>query len=142
MIDHLMAFGDEAAAQADPVVGTYYTPPSGQSPGGWNLSCCIPNLFVWAPAGDTTSQVTGPGGQQINVVTHHAYDSLWRVNIALPAKSAALCALASCHLVTDRDAANAGQSFVLQSVLTDLQLAALMIQPLFAGSNYPFGSPK
>lgn len=50
--------------------------------------------------------------------------------------------LTSCHLVTDRDAGKAGQPFVLQSVLTDAQLAALMIQPLFAGSNYPFGAPR
>ena len=141
MIDHLLAFTDEPTARADPVVGLYFRS-DGKSGGSWDLSCCVPGLFVWAPAADTTSQVTGPGGQQVNVVTHHAYDSLWRVNIALPAKNAALCALPSCHLVTDRDAASAGKPFVLQSVLTDAQLAALMIQPTFAGSNYPFGSPQ
>lgn len=134
MIDHLMAFADEATAKSDAVVGTYWN----ATAASWDLSRCIPGLFVWAPAADTTAT----DGQGNMIVTHHAYDGLWRINIALPVRNAALCALPSCHLVTDRDAANAGQPFVLQSVLTDVQLAALMIQPVFAGSNYPFGNPQ
>lgn len=91
-------------------------------------------MFVWAPALNTTD---GNGN-----TFRSPYDSLWRINIALPTRNAALCALAACHLVTDRDAANAGLPFVLQSVLTNAQLASLMIEPLFAGSNYPFGAPQ
>lgn len=132
MIDHLLAFTDEAAAKSDPVVGTYWHS-DGQGGGSWDMSQCIPGLFVWAPAADTTS-----GG----VITHHAYDSLWRINIALPAKSAALAALSSCHLIADREAASAGKPFIIQSVLSDAQLAALMLQPLFAGASYPFGAPR
>jgi hypothetical protein len=141
MIDHLMAFVDEAAARADSVVGAYWHS-DGKGGGSWDLSCCIPGIFVWAPANDTTSQVTGPGGQQVNVVTHHACDGLWRMNIALPSKSSALAASSACHLIADRGAAIAGQPFILQSVLNDVQLATLMLQPMFVGSNYPFGAPQ
>lgn len=133
MIDHLMTFATEAAAKADPVVGTY------NINGVWRGDCCIPNVFVWSPASNTTNGTDPITGQPI--IMRHAYDTNWRIIISKPTQDAALSALASCHLVTNRDAANAGQPFVIQSVLTDVQLAALAIEPTFAGSSYPFGNP-
>lgn len=126
MIDHLMAFADEATAKADAVVGSYW---HSDGAGSWDLSCTAPNIFVWVPANDVGS-------------VHTAYDGLWRIIISLPTRSTTLSLMTACHLIADRDAANAGQPFILQSVLTDVQLATLMLQPLFAGSNYPFGHPS
>lgn len=139
MIDHLLAFASESDAKADPIVGAYWHG-DGQGGGSWDMSCCIPSLSVWAPSADVTTTTT-INGQTYSLVTHTPYDSLWRINIALPSRSAALCALSSCHLVADRDLAAQGKPFLLQSVLTADELAALMIAPLFAGSSYPFGVP-
>lgn len=119
MIDHLMTFASEAAAKADAVVGTYVG-----GDGSWRGDICIPNVAVTVTA------------------TGQPFDSSWRIVIAKPTQDAALSALSSCHLVTDRDAAAAGQSFILQSVLSTAQLAALTLSPVFAGSNYPFGNPS
>jgi hypothetical protein len=51
MIDHL-AFPDEATAKADPVVGQYYSADAAS----WDMSRCIPSIFVWAPERDATRQ--------------------------------------------------------------------------------------
>lgn len=136
MIDHLMTFASEAAAKADPVVGQYYTAPGPNGPGGWRGDCCIPNVFVWQPSADTT--VTDPSTGFVSTV-HHPFDTNWRVIIARLSADPALTALASCHLVTDRDAAAVGQPFVVQSVMTQAQLNTLALSPTFAGSAYPFG---
>lgn len=135
-IDYIVAFASESAAQADPVVGQYWTAPTADSPGGWRQDICIPGLFVWLPSADVTG--TAPDGS--SYVTHTPYDALWRMAISLRQRNAALDAHVATHLVTDRDAANAGRAFVLQSALTNAQLSSLMFQPTFAGANYPFGA--
>lgn len=143
MIDHLLAYATQAAAQAEPLMAPYYVAPSTQNgvaiPGSWRGDVCIPGVFVWAPAQDvtTTDPTTG-----VVTVTHTPYDTQWRIIISLPQQDAGLSASAACELVADRDKANAGQAFILQSQLSDAQLAALMIAPTFAGSNYPFGAPS
>lgn len=124
MIDHLMTFTSEDAAKTDPVVGQYYIPAVIDSPGGWRGDVCLPGVQI---------TITSTGA---------VYDSNWRIIIALPIQNATLSALSSCHLVTDRDAANAGQPFIRQSILSDTQLSLLTLSPTFAGSNYPFGAPQ
>lgn len=138
MIDHLMTFASEAAAKADAVVGQYWIS-DGQGHAAWRGDCCIPNVFVWAPASNTTVTGVDGNGNPITSTVRHAYDSNWRIIISKPVKDAALAASANCHLVADRDAAARGLPFVLQTVLTDAQLNALAIEPTFAGSAYPFG---
>lgn len=139
MIDHLLAFADQPTAQADPVVGVYWIPPSTQSPGSWRGDVCIPSVLVWAPSQDVTTADPTTGTA---IVTHTPYDAQWRIVIALPQQDAGLSASAACELVADRDAASAGRPFILQSNLPDAALAVLMIQPVFAGANYPFGAPR
>lgn len=117
MIDHLMTFANEADAQADSVVGTYYVN------GMWRGDICIP-------------------GARVTVIsTGLLYDANWRIMISKPTQDMTLSALSSCHLVTNRDLASKGPAvFVIQSILTQQQLAALDIEPTFMGSNYPFGT--
>lgn len=133
MIDHLMAFTNEATAKADPVVGAYWN----STAASWDMSQCIPNIFVWAPAQDVSNTTDG-----VITITHTPYDNLWRINIALSTQSNDLTNSLACELIADRNAANAGQPFILKANLTDNELDNLMIQPLFCGSNYPFGQAK
>jgi hypothetical protein len=135
MIDHLMTFSSEAAAKADPVVGPYWIDDGQGSGGAWRGDCCIPGIFVWRPADQ--SVVTLPDGS--TSIIRRPYDGNWRLAIAHLQPNPVLCASPACHLVTDRDAAAAGQPFVLQSVLSAAELATLALEPVFAGSNYPFG---
>jgi hypothetical protein len=129
MIDHLMTFANEEAAKADPVVGSYF------ANGEWKSDICVPGVFVWAPASNTIG--TDPNGN--SYVVRRAYDANWRVIIAKAAPDASLLSLPSCHLVADREAATAGRPFILQSILGEAQLAELALEPMFAGSSYPFG---
>jgi hypothetical protein len=129
MIDHLMTFANEEAAKADPVVGSYF------ANGEWKSDICVPGVFVWAPASNTIG--TDPNGN--SYVVRRAYDANWRVIIAKAAPDPSLLSLPSCHLVADREAAAAGRPFILQSILGEAQLAELALEPMFAGSSYPFG---
>ncbi|MFZ0836065.1 MAG: hypothetical protein WAM77_01315 [Xanthobacteraceae bacterium] len=124
-----MTFANEEAAKADPVVGSYF------ANGEWKSDICVPGVFVWAPASNTIG--TDPNGN--SYVVRRAYDANWRVIIAKAAPDASLLSLPSCHLVADREAAAAGRPFILQSILGEAQLAELALEPMFAGSSYPFG---
>ena len=129
MIDHLISVPSEAAAQADPVVGKYWTPPDAQGdPGGWDTSRTIPGVSVYTLNPDG-SQTPYPG---------------WFIIIALSALDPNLEAEPGCILIADRDKAAAGDpTFMLytQPGMTQAALAASRVSPIFAGSTYPFGSP-
>ena len=129
MIDHLMTFASEAAAKADPVVGSYF------ANGEWRSDICVAGVFVWAPARNSIG--TDPNGT--SYVVRQSYDTNWRIIIAKAAPDPTLLSLPSCHLVADREAAAAGRPFILQSILSEAQLAELALEPTFAGSSYPFG---
>ena len=129
MIDHLLTFASEAAAKADPIVGTYFLN------GEWRSDICAAGVFVWAPASNTTG--TDPNGSPY--VVRHSYDTNWRIIIASAAPDPSLSSLPSCQLVADREAAAAGKPFILQSMLNETQLAELALEPTFAGSSYRFG---
>jgi len=131
MIDHNMAFVDEVDAIADEVVGQYYVPPTETSAGGWNQSCSFGTL-IWDPADDTTEIVPGPDGDR-EVIVHHPIDDQFRITIALAEPSEDLINHRQLELAVDHeDGAILGTSF------TDPQLGSLHMQPVFAGSAYPF----
>jgi hypothetical protein len=122
MIDHVLAFADESSARSDPIVGEYWVS-GGEGGGWWRGDVCIPDARVTVAA------------------TGASYDGLWRIVIAKDAQDQDLTDLPACHLVADRSAAAAGQPFIIKSDLTVGELALLVLQPVFAGSTYPFGSP-
>jgi hypothetical protein len=138
MIDHLLRFDTEAAAQADPVVGAYFVQ------GAWRGDICIPNVSVYAVTG--TQTITDPDtgtSYQADVRTPF---SGWYIVISLSEISAALRDLPGnlCRMITDRDAANRGDAFVryVAPDVTQADLATAIVEPTFAGSRYPFGSPN
>jgi hypothetical protein len=129
MIDHLMTFASEAAAQADPVVGKYWTAPDAQGdPGTWDASRVIPGVSVYT-LNDDGSQTPYSG---------------WFIVIAAAALDPNLEAEPGCILIADRDKANANDpSFMLytQPGMSESELAASRVSPVFAGTTYPFGQP-
>jgi hypothetical protein len=131
MIDHNMAFRDEAAARADKVVGKYWHPSATNPPGSWGPECNF-NTLIWDPADDTTETVDGPNGP-VDVVTHHPLDHQFRVTITLPEPAADLVNHKSNELAVDHETGE-----VLHTSFTQPQREALRMQPVFAGSKYPF----
>jgi hypothetical protein len=125
MIDYLLAFTNEVAAQSDPVVGAYWVAfPKGG--GCWNSTFCVPDIFVWSPSQDTTVN------QQ---VVHTPFDANWRVLIVSLQPNSSLLNHSACELAWDVDAQQ-----LLKLNMTPQQLDALMLQPVISGRNYPFGN--
>lgn len=140
MIDHLFSFADEAAAQA--ALSSYWIPASEDGPGTWRGDVCIPGVSVYAITG--TEALTDPEtGQSYDREIREPYPG-WYIVVALPAIHSVLRDLpdAACRLIADRDAANRGENFI-RYVAADMDPAVLSVakvEPIFAGSSYPFGS--
>lgn len=137
--DHLMRFTDEPAAQADPVVGTYWTPASVDRPGQWRGDVCISDVKVYTVTGTTTDPTTA------EVTETRSYFAGWFIVIALDHQDAGLQSVANggCRLIADREAATAGKpNFIVYAAsdVTPGDLAAAHVEPTFAGSRYPFGA--
>jgi len=111
-----MVFASAAAAQTDPVVGTYWNPPitfqGTPLPGSWRGDITIPSVSVNA---------TGFTG--------------FAIMIALPAVNASLQSNSGCLFIVRRD--TAVYSYV-SSAVTQAQLNTALITPNFAGNSYPF----
>ena len=130
--DYLVAFPSEAAAIADPIVGQFNLT---GAPGAWNPSNTVPNVLAWNPANDTSTSC----GTGCTIVTHTPYDSNWLLLISLPARSAALEAESTTHIVYD--SSQTGPAGLIYSWLPPATLASVMIQPVWQGRLYPFGNP-
>ena len=141
--DYIFAFVSEAAAQADPVVGAWWAAPSAQLPGAW-MGNVIPGLRV---------TVNGSGGaisttDQFGAVTTQLgpdlpLDGLWRIAIATRTRDPKLDALPALEIAADRGLALTGAplaSYMLFSSVPLASLAALTVNPQFAGSNYVYGA--
>lgn len=138
--DHLMNFPTEAAAQADPVVGKYWIS-DGQGGGSWRGDVVFAPVEVYTVTG--TQTVTGPNGQTFQRPVKQDAAG-WFLIISLTAIDPSLQAEPGCMLIADRDKALAGSTAFLDYVnpsITQAQLAATLISPTPAGSNYPFGNP-
>jgi hypothetical protein len=131
MIDHNMAFVDEADAIADPIVGQYYVL-DGDGVGHWDQTCCNFSTFIWDPADDTTEIVSGPDGDR-EVIIHHPIDDQFRLTITLFEPWDELINHRQLELAVDHET-----GAVLGTSFTDPQLRTLHMQPVFAGSTYPF----
>lgn len=138
MIDHLLKFSTEDEAKADPVVGSYWTPAKGKSPGSWRADICIPGVQVWQPADDVTSQQKREDGSTIDVVTH-SYLPFFYIAIAHGNADAKLQNHPNCVIVADRIAAERKEAFMKFSALTAPELASHALAPMFAGTPYKFG---
>ena len=118
--DHLLRGDDEAAMRA--TLPEYWVPPSDDTPdGAWRGDVCIPGAQVYVRNGDTREYFSG-----------------WFLIVSLPAVSPALRDLPgnACRLIANREAA---QVVYVAPDITPGALAAAVIEPLFAGSQYTFG---
>jgi hypothetical protein len=124
MIDYVVKFPTETRAQNDPVWGVYYTS------GSWNRSCCIPKLLIWDPANDVTNASTG-------VVTHTPIDTNFHLLVSQSVLDNTLANDPHIEILANRDTKQ-----TLKTIYSPAQMAAWKIQPVFAGSDYPFqGKP-
>lgn len=142
MIDHLLRFDDEATAQI--ALPSYWMPATDDGPGDWRGDVCIPNVRAYTVTG--TEEWSEPDNPEETYTREvRAYYPGWFVIVALPELSEALRDLpgGACRLITDRIAANQAQPFIRFTApdVTPEALGATLIEPTFAGSNYPFGSP-
>jgi hypothetical protein len=141
--DYIFAFVSEAAAQADPVVGAWWSAPSAQSSGGW-VGNTIPGLSVTVNGSGGTIQVTDESG---NVTTQPGpdkpLDSLWRIAIATRTRDPKLDASPALEVSSDRGLALSGAplaAYVIFSAVPLENLSALTVSPKFAGSPYGYGT--
>lgn len=117
--DYFCIFTNQAAAEADATVGTYWDPVNLV----WNLSTVFPGLSVVTPAAlvNGISPVTG----------------FWIV-VSSMTDNAALDAKANCVMKLDRQAAVLGNAFVVAaSGLTGTNRTSATFQPVPHGSRYP-----
>lgn len=132
MIDHLLRFADEAAAQA--ALSLFWA-------GSWRMDVCNPGVSVFAVMG--VEALTDPQTGQTWDDEVREYFPGWFMTIGLPALDPALRDLPdhACRLIADRDAHAEGRPFLLYVApdLTPEVMAAARIEPMPAGSNYPFG---
>lgn len=125
MIDHLRRYDTEAEALTDPLVAAYRTGD------GWDTSRVIPGCRVYTVTGTTTDGE----GNEVEVREYLPYWYLW---LAVPAVIEAL--RGKCIIIADREKALAGQPFIIETLMPPEALALYQIEPVLAGSNYPFGA--
>ena len=119
-LDHLLRADDEAAMRAA-LPGYWIAPYDDMPDGAWRGDVCIPHAQVYVRDGDTREYFPG-----------------WFIIVSLPALSTALRDLPgnACRLIANREAA---QVVYVAPDITPGALAAAVIEPLFAGSQYTFG---
>lgn len=128
MIDYLFVHPTEADAAVSPLLASYRVGDA------WDLSRVIPGVSVYRITGTETltDPETGVSWER------EARDPLdgWFLVLALPERVEELDGSPSCVLVADRDSGT-----ILHTITTAEDLATLGIEPVFAGSDYPFGAP-
>lgn len=139
MIDHLLSFADEVAAQA--ALPSYWTPANEDGPGNWRGDVCIPGVAVYAIIG--TETIADPEtGQSYERDVRQVYPG-WYIVVSLPTMDYNLRDLPdnACRLIADRDAARRGESFIVYTSpdMDPAVLSVAYVEPTFAGSEYPFG---
>lgn len=124
MIDHLRRYDAEADAIKDPLVAAYRTED------GWDNSSVIPGCRVYTVTGTTKDDE----GNQVEVREYLPYWYLW---IAVSKMIEPL--RGKCIIIADREKALAGEKFIIDTLMPSEALALYQIEPVIAGSNYPFG---
>lgn len=142
MIDYFFQFANEAAAIANASGSIYYTVASSSSSsgfpraGGWNQDRVVPGLQIWRASQDVANPSSLGGG-----FTHTMLPG-WYGCISIPSVDNTLVNHANLQIAIDRDLSAAGGTAILRSNVSSGVLQDLRFQPVFAGSNYPFGNLK
>lgn len=127
MIDYLFVHPSEADAAAAPLLAPY------RAGDEWDLSRAIPGVAVYRITGMET--VTPPDMEPFEREVREPLIG-WFMILALDERDEALDASPACVLIADRDS-----GVILHTITTAEDLATLGIEPVFAGSDYPFGAP-
>ena len=118
--DYFCLFRSAAAAEVDPVVGTYW------HGADWNRSVTFPGTGVITPAAllNGISTLTG-------------FWILVSPDVDVPALDAEITTVGPCYLKLGRDAAINSQPFVLLSSISGTTETSLTFSPVPEGSAYP-----
>ena len=127
MFDHLRRYDTEADAIKDPLVAAYRTEED-----GWDASRVIPGCRVYTVTG-TEKNVEG------NEVETREYLPYWYLWIAVSEVIDAL--RGRCIIIADREASVRGEAFIIDTLMPPEALPLYQIEPVIAGSRYPFGAP-
>jgi hypothetical protein len=133
MIDYIFRFADEAAAIAAlPDHGSH----DEDSVWRWNGSYAMPVKVIVGYEDGGTDPETGAA------ITLPVYAESYFVAIASRERDADLWAIPECVSESDRAmaAADPSSGWLLNTRLTDAELAGSTVTPTWAGSNYPWGS--
>ena len=120
--DYFCLYASQAAAQADPVVGTYWHPATSDGPASWDQSRTFPGVKVVTPSAivNGISALTG-----------------WWIVVSSAGDNAALDGDTACVMKLNRDVASKGGAFVAAATLTGAGRTNLTFSPVPAGSAYP-----
>ena len=130
MIDYLLRFASETQAMdALPVFAPDFSP----EPRSWDTSCCLPNVRCFRDLG--TETIADPDMGEITMPLRE-YLPGWYVIVALDTRDDGAFPADAVVLIADRDAGT-----ILHTITTQADLATLRLEPVFAGSDYPFGAP-
>lgn len=126
-IDVVLKFASLAAAKADPVVQQYRDVIDDL----FNSDSVIPDVKVWRASQDVNGAHTFLSG----------YYLLVSLTSEQASKVSDLQNLTAVQFVVNRDKANARQAgAVIKANVSNAVLQDLRMQPVFAGSDYPWGA--
>jgi hypothetical protein len=136
MMDYLFTWANEIAAKSDPVVGPFFVEDADDSNGGaWRADETIPNIFLWNDLYDTTETVTGPDGEEHDIVVHHPFDFEWRVLVSVPEPRDDMASHTNIQCIGNRETQE-----VLWGYYPPETNAHLHWQPIFHGAEYILGA--
>lgn len=124
MIDHLRRYDNEAEALADQLVAAYRTED------GWDTSRVIPGCQVYT----ITDATTDGEGNEVETREYLPYWYLW-----VAEREVVEALRGQCIVIADREAAARGEPFIVETMMQPEQLPLYRIEPVIAGSVYPFG---
>ena len=129
MMDYIIWHPTAEAGLTDPLLAAWR-----QSEDGWDTSRVIPEVSIYRVTGTEAAEIAGIGitmDHEIRAPLEGHY-----MVLALNARDATLDAAPQVMLIADRES-----GVILHAITTAEDLATLHVEPTFAGSSYPFGSP-
>lgn len=136
MIDYVLRYEDEEAAQADAIVlADAMGVPSAEQ---WQLQHTIPDIKVWQPTQDSVETVPPTENMPEHERVVHAYIAGYFVAVSLDCQEPVLLDAPALQFALDREQCNIGKPFVVKNNIGQL-IADIAWEPMFAGSNYPLG---
>lgn len=130
MIDSVLNFISAQAARNDPVLSAHLDQLQ-----AWRGSYVIPGVRLWRASQDVTTVIDGTPS------VLHSYMSGWSILIALQGVAPGLLGHPNLQFMVDRERAAArSPGMIVRSNVTQAVMQDLRFEPVFAGSDYPWGA--